>query len=170
MKPQKKLYSWLFTCLAIFAVHQVFTNRNTRNNCITAIRRFNARRGMPKLLLSDSSTYSVGVFKQLRSEPINFNKTTITETIQIRIVDGALLLRLLFTLIKSIVPTNLGSGWQSKKQTASIEAEIEAFDKILSADAYQQLYWPRHSNDTLFLYGSSFFLRSSTSLLRCIYR
>ena len=86
----EKSYICLFTCLSSRAVHLESTENLTANNCITAIRRFIARRGTPKLLISDNATYFVGARKQIRSEPVNFNETTLIETLQIHNVEWRL--------------------------------------------------------------------------------
>ena len=59
----EKSYICLFTCLSTRAVHLESTENLTTNNCITAIRRFIARRGTPKLLISDNATYFAGARK-----------------------------------------------------------------------------------------------------------
>ena len=86
----EKSYICLFTCLSTRAVHLESIENLTTNNSITATRRFIARRGTPKLLISDNATYFVGARKQLRSEPINFNETTLTEMLQIHKVEWRL--------------------------------------------------------------------------------
>ena len=83
----ERRYIRLFTCLSICAVHLESTENLTTNNRISAIRRFIARRGTHKLLISDNATYFVGARKQLRSETINFNGTTLTETLQVHNVE-----------------------------------------------------------------------------------
>ena len=86
----EKSYICFFTCLSTRAVHLELTENLTTNHCITAIRRFIARRGLPKLLISYNATYFVGARKQLRSEPINFIETTLTEALQIHNVEWRL--------------------------------------------------------------------------------
>ena len=126
----------LFTCLSTRAVHLESTDNLTTNNCITAIRRFIARRGTPKLLISDNATYFVGARKQLRSEPINFNETTLTETLQIHNVEWRLnppaaphfgrVWERLVSLIKRAFLLNFGSDRLSRDLFATIVAETEA--------------------------------------------
>ena len=84
----EKSYICLFTCLSTRAAHLESTENLTTNNCITAIRRFIARRGTPKLLISGNATYFVGAGKQLHSERIN--ETNLTETLQIHKVEWRL--------------------------------------------------------------------------------
>ncbi|XP_036346189.1 uncharacterized protein LOC118755464 [Rhagoletis pomonella] len=52
---RKKVYIMLFTCAAIRAVHLELVADMTVNSCIEALRRFIARRGTPKIIISDNA-------------------------------------------------------------------------------------------------------------------
>ena len=132
----EKSYICFFTCLSTRAIHLESTENLTTNNCITAIRRFIARRGTPKLLISDNATYFVGARKQVRSEPINFNETTLNETLQIHNVEWRLyppaaplfggVWERLVSMIKRDFLLNLSSDRLSRDLFATIVAETEA--------------------------------------------
>ena len=49
------------------------TESLTTDSCVTALRRFIARRGSPLRLLSDNATLFIGAKKQLRTEPLSFD-------------------------------------------------------------------------------------------------
>ena len=53
--PGKKLYILLFTCAIIRAVHLELTESMSLINCMQALRRFVARRGIPSVLYSDNA-------------------------------------------------------------------------------------------------------------------
>ena len=69
-----KQYICLFTCFTTRARHLETTESLTTDSCGTAIRRFIARRGSPKYLLLDNASYFMGTRKQLRSEPLSFDR------------------------------------------------------------------------------------------------
>ena len=54
-QPSKKLYILLFTCAVIRAVHIELTNSMSVEDCMLAIRRFTARRGIPSYIYSDNA-------------------------------------------------------------------------------------------------------------------
>lgn len=53
--PEKKLYILLFTCAVIRAVHLELTESMSLVDCMQAIRRFVARRGIPSVFYSDNA-------------------------------------------------------------------------------------------------------------------
>ena len=59
--PSKKLYILLFTCAVIRSVHLELTDSLAMPECILAIRRFAARRGLPSVFYSDNAKTFVGV-------------------------------------------------------------------------------------------------------------
>jgi hypothetical protein len=54
--PGTKLYILLFTCAVVRAVHLELTESLTVVDCMLAIRRFSARRGLPSVFYSDNAT------------------------------------------------------------------------------------------------------------------
>ena len=53
--PKKKLYILLFTCAIVRAVHLELTESMSLVECMQAIRRFVARRGLPSVIYSDNA-------------------------------------------------------------------------------------------------------------------
>ena len=72
-----KNYISLFTCLTMRAIHLEITNNLTAENSLTAIRRFIALRGSPKLIISDNATYFVAAHRQIMKQPLNINRNEI---------------------------------------------------------------------------------------------
>ena len=132
---EKKLYLPL-TCLSTRAVYLETTENLTTKNCITAIRRFIGRRGTPKFFSSDNATYFIVARKQLCSEPINYNATTLVETLQIHYVEWRLnppaaphfggVWEGLVSIIKRAFLLNIGSDLLSRDLFATIVALTEA--------------------------------------------
>ena len=58
--PSKKLYILLFTCAVIRSVHLELTDSLSLPDCMLAIRRFAARRGLPSTLYSDNAKTFIG--------------------------------------------------------------------------------------------------------------
>ena len=78
-RKQSKRYGVLFTCLATRAVHiEIADSMNTRS-FISALRRFQARRGPVKYIRSDNGTNLVGAERELRKEVENLDKDKIHE-------------------------------------------------------------------------------------------
>jgi hypothetical protein len=76
-----KRYGVVFTCLAIRAVHIEKADTLETNSCISAIRRFMARRGQVKQLISDNGTNLVGAEKELRKHIDQWNQSKIHESL-----------------------------------------------------------------------------------------
>jgi len=64
----KKLYILLFTCAVIRAVHLELTDSLSLSDCMLALRRFAARRGIPSVFYSDNAKTFVGAARQLQQE------------------------------------------------------------------------------------------------------
>ena len=64
--PSKKLYILLFTCAVVRAIHLELTDSLSLNDCVFAIRRFAARRGLPSVFYSDNAQTFVAVSLRLR--------------------------------------------------------------------------------------------------------
>ena len=63
--PSSKFYLLLFTCSVIRAVHLEITNSLALNDCVLAVRRFVARRGLPSTIYSDNAKTFKAFSKQL---------------------------------------------------------------------------------------------------------
>ena len=75
-----KRYGVVFTCLAIRAVHIEKADNLDTDSCINAIRRFQARRGQVKQIVSDNGTNLVGAEKELRKDIDKRNQSRIHES------------------------------------------------------------------------------------------
>ncbi|KAK4324412.1 hypothetical protein Pmani_004972 [Petrolisthes manimaculis] len=62
----KKLYILLFTCAVTRSVHLELTDSLSVPDCLLAIRRFSARRGLPSVLYSDNAKTFVSVANKLQ--------------------------------------------------------------------------------------------------------
>ncbi|XP_071171091.1 uncharacterized protein [Mytilus edulis] len=72
-----KRYGVIFTCLKIRAVHLEVADSLDTSSCINAIRRFIARRGVPKIIRSDNGTNLVGAQRELKDEIVKWNLNQI---------------------------------------------------------------------------------------------
>ena len=70
---EEKAYICLFNCLVTRAVHLEVTEDLTTSACMTAIRIFIARRGQPRLLLSDNGSNFLGARKQIRRQNLQLD-------------------------------------------------------------------------------------------------
>ena len=76
---EEKAYICLFNCLVTRAVHLEVTEDLTTNTCMTAIRRFIARRGQPRLFLSDNGSNFLEARKQIRRQPLKLDHEFIRQ-------------------------------------------------------------------------------------------
>ena len=75
-----KRYGVLIICLGMRAVHlEVAASMDTRS-CIDAIRRFVARRGIPKIMMSDNGINSAGAKGELQQALKEWNQSHIKQT------------------------------------------------------------------------------------------
>ena len=74
---EEKAYICLFNCLVTRAVHLEVTEDLTTSACMTAVRRFIARRGQPRLLLSDNGSNFLGARKQIRRQNLQLDQDFI---------------------------------------------------------------------------------------------
>lgn len=72
-----KRYGVIFTCLTTRAVHIEVAHTLETDSCINAIRRFMARRGNVKVMISDNGTNLVGANRELREEIQKWNVSKI---------------------------------------------------------------------------------------------
>ena len=63
--PSKKLYILLFTCAVVRAIHLELTDSLLTSDCLLALRRFTARRGVPAKLYSDNACTFTSAANQL---------------------------------------------------------------------------------------------------------
>ena len=74
-----KTYICIFTCLVTRAIHLEVAEDLSTDKCLTAIRRFIARRGQQRLFLSDNGTNLLGARKQIRRRPLMFDHDYIKD-------------------------------------------------------------------------------------------
>ncbi|XP_043209918.1 uncharacterized protein LOC122374924 [Amphibalanus amphitrite] len=79
LRKIEKRYGVLFTCCATRAVHLELAHSLDTDSFLLALRRFIARRGKPKLLLSDNGTNFVGGERELRESLAELNQSRITD-------------------------------------------------------------------------------------------
>ena len=65
-KPSSKFYILLFTCAVIRAIHLELTDSLSMSDCLLALHRFAARRGLPSVFYSDNAQTFVGVSQKLK--------------------------------------------------------------------------------------------------------
>lgn len=64
--PSKKLYILLFTCAVVRAIHLEPTDSMSVEDCMLALRRFTARRGLPSMMYSDNAKTFVACSGQIQ--------------------------------------------------------------------------------------------------------
>ena len=74
-----KTYICLFTCLVKRAIHLDVAEDLSTDKCLTAIRRFIARRGQPRLFLSDNGSNFLGARKQIRRRRLTLDHDYIKD-------------------------------------------------------------------------------------------
>ena len=84
---EEKAYICLFNCLVTRAVHLEVTEDLTTTTCMTAIRRFIARRGQPQLFLSDNGSNFLGARKQIRRQPLKLDHDFIRQKLMNKSVE-----------------------------------------------------------------------------------
>ncbi len=77
-----KRYGVVFTCLSCRAVHLEVSFSLDTSSCISAIRRFVARRGSVETIWSDNGTNLVGAERELCESIKEWNQSRINETLQ----------------------------------------------------------------------------------------
>ena len=76
---EENAYICLFNCLVTRAVHLEVTEDLTTTTCMTAIRGLIARRGQPRLFLSDNGSNFFGARKQIRRQPLKLDHEFIRQ-------------------------------------------------------------------------------------------
>ena len=64
--PSKKHYILLFTCGVVRALHLELTDSMSHDDCLLALRRFCARRGLPSVIYSDNAKTFISMSNQLQ--------------------------------------------------------------------------------------------------------
>ena len=64
--PKVKFYILLFTCAVVRAVHLELTDSLSLDDCLLAVRRFTARRGLPSVFYSDNAKTFIGMASKLK--------------------------------------------------------------------------------------------------------
>jgi hypothetical protein len=78
-RSEIKKYGCIFTCLTIRAVHIEVADTLDTDSFINALRRFIARRGIPKFIRSDNGSNFIGAEKELKDAIMQWNKNCIHE-------------------------------------------------------------------------------------------
>ena len=76
-----KRWCCLFTCMTTRAVHIEVCQSLDSDSCLMAIRRFIARRGKPRTIVSDNGTNFVGACRELRAYLDSWNKRGMEENL-----------------------------------------------------------------------------------------
>ncbi|XP_052890062.1 uncharacterized protein LOC128298349 [Anopheles moucheti] len=76
-RHSEKRWGALFTCLTTRAVHLEVAHALTTASCILAIRRFIARRGSPREIISDRGTNFVGAARELKDALKEVDESTL---------------------------------------------------------------------------------------------
>ena len=79
-----KRYGAIFTCLTVRAVHLELAGDLSTDAFIMALRRFQARRGRPKLIWSDNGTNFVGANNELKTLINSLDQTTIQKELSVQ--------------------------------------------------------------------------------------
>lgn len=79
-RSRVKRYGVVFTCLNTRAIHLEVADSLDTSSCISALRRFLARRGQCKKILSDNGTNLVGANRELKSAIENWNINQIHDS------------------------------------------------------------------------------------------
>ena len=74
-----RAYICLFNCIVTRAVHLEVTEDLTTTTCMTAIRRFVARQGQPRLFLKDNGSNFLGARKQIQRQPLQLDHEFIRQ-------------------------------------------------------------------------------------------
>ncbi|XP_063727425.1 uncharacterized protein LOC134854975 [Symsagittifera roscoffensis] len=69
-----KIYVAIFICFATKAVHMETVNSLTKDDCLDAVKRFCARRGLPKAFYSDNSMTFIGSRSEIEFQKLMMNK------------------------------------------------------------------------------------------------
>ncbi|XP_078619541.1 uncharacterized protein LOC144886687 [Branchiostoma floridae x Branchiostoma japonicum] len=113
-----KRYGVIFTCMATRAVHIEKADSLDTDSCISALRRFVARRGQVKQIWSDNGTNLVGAKAEMEKEIKKWNERQISETMLKKNVDW-----------RFNPPTGSHFGGVWERQIRSIRQVLNAISK-----------------------------------------
>ncbi|XP_035657338.1 uncharacterized protein LOC118403009 [Branchiostoma floridae] len=113
-----KRYGVIFTCMATRAVHIEKADSLDTDSCISALRRFVARRGQAKQIWSDNGTNLVGAKAEMEKEIKKWNERQISETMLKKNVDW-----------RFNPPTGSHFGGVWERQIRSIRQVLNAISK-----------------------------------------
>ena len=130
-----KTYICLFTCLVTRAIHLEVAEDLSTDKCLKAIRRFIARRGQPRLFLSDNGSNFLGARKQIRRRPLMLEHDYIKDQLLNQSVEWKLnppsaphfggVWERLVQCVKRALLLNLGSAKLTPDVFATIVSEAE---------------------------------------------
>ena len=130
-----KTYICLFTCLVKRAIHLEVAEDLSTDKCLTAIRRFIARRGQPRLFLSDNGSNFLGARKQIRRKPLMLDHDYIKDQLLNQSVEWKLnppsaphfggVWERLVLCVKRALLLNIGSAKLTTDVFATIVSEAE---------------------------------------------
>ena len=130
-----KTYICLFTCFVTRAIHLEVAENLSTDKCLTAIRRFIARRGQPRLFLSYNGSNFLGARKQIRRRPLMLDHDYIKDQLLNQSVEWKLnppsaphfggVSDRLVQCVKRALLLNLGSAKLTPDVFATIVSEAE---------------------------------------------
>ena len=130
-----KTYICLFTCFVTKAIHMEVAEDVSTDKCLTAIRRFIARRGQQRLFLSDNGSNFLGARKQIRRRPLMLDHDYIKDQLLNQSVEWKLnppsaphfdgVWERLVQCVKRALLLNLGSAKLTPDVFATIVSEAE---------------------------------------------
>ena len=130
-----KTYICLFTCLITRAIHLEDPEDLRTDKCLTAIRRFIARRGQPRLFFSDNGSNFLGARKQIGRRPLILDHDYIKDQLLNQSVEWKLnppsaphfvgVWERLIQCVKRALLLNLGSARLTRDVFATIVSEAE---------------------------------------------
>ncbi|XP_075258400.1 uncharacterized protein LOC142350437 [Convolutriloba macropyga] len=145
---EEKAYICLFKCLVTRAVHLEVTDDLTKSACMTAIRRFVARRGQPRLLLSDNGSNFLGARQHIRRQNLQLDHDFIRSNLLNQSVEWRLnppsaphfvgVWERLVQKVKRALLLNLGSAKLTWDVFTTIVAEAECLVNARPLDARQK--------------------------------
>lgn len=86
-RRSEKRWGVIFTCLSVRAIHLEVAHSLTTDSTIMALRRMIARRGSPKVMISDNGTNLRGASKELRKAIEELNTREINEEMILRSIE-----------------------------------------------------------------------------------